>query len=76
MDYEFRTTVVKEYHTIDDIGKIGKMIEGAPRYFLQKFVDSGMLIGTDLHEVSREEMLLLEAEAQKYVPGTRVRGMD
>lgn len=76
VDYEFRTTVVKEYHTLEDIGKIGQMIQGAPRYFLQKFVDSGMLIGTDLHEVSREEMFLFEQEAQKYVPSAKVRGVD
>ena len=48
VDYEFRTTVVKELHSASDFEAIGKMIEGAKAYFLQSFVDSGDLIGEGL----------------------------
>ena len=37
VDFEFRTTLVKELHTFDDIEEIGKSIKGAKRYFLQNF---------------------------------------
>ena len=63
VDYEFRTTVVAEYHTPGDIGQIAALIAGAPRYFLQPFVDSGNLIGSpdgQLHapdDATMDEML-------------------
>lgn len=44
VDYELRTTVVRELHTVADIAAIGAWMQGAPRYFLQCFVDSGALI--------------------------------
>ena len=43
--YEFRTTVVKHYHSKEGFEEIGKWLVGADKYFLQNFVDSGDLIG-------------------------------
>lgn len=56
VDYEFRTTIVKEFHTKEDILEIGDFLSGAKNYYLQGFVDSGDLILKDLHEVSEETM--------------------
>ena len=39
IDYEFRTTVVKELHTAEDMHWIGGLIRGSRRYFLQAFTD-------------------------------------
>lgn len=75
VDYEFRTTVVKEYHTADDIADITKWIAGAKRYFLQGFVDSGNLIGSNLSAVTPQEMVEFCARAQKTVPNTVLRGV-
>ena len=41
--YEFRTTVVKSQLSFEDFEKIGQLIQGAPRYYLQKFVASKIL---------------------------------
>ena len=38
IDYEFRTTVVKSQLSFDDFNKIGLLIQGAKRYYLQKFI--------------------------------------
>ncbi len=43
IDYEFRTTVVDDLLTVDDFEQIGKTIEDAKKYFLQKFVFSKVL---------------------------------
>ena len=43
IDYEFRTTVIKSQLSFDDFEKIGQMIKGAKRYYLQKFVSSEIL---------------------------------
>lgn len=40
VDYEFRTTVVYPLHEVSDFTAMGKMIEGAKRYFIQNFVRS------------------------------------
>ena len=37
VDYEFRTTVVKQLHDEESFKKIGEWIKGADHYFLQKF---------------------------------------
>lgn len=35
--YEFRTTVVKEFHRVEDVVEIAKAIKGAEVYYLQNF---------------------------------------
>lgn len=37
IDYEFRTTVVPGLHTPEDMRKIGELIRGAKRFFIQNF---------------------------------------
>jgi pyruvate formate lyase activating enzyme len=38
IDYEFRTTVIKNYHDKETIEEIAKDIEGAKNYHLQNFI--------------------------------------
>ena len=73
--YEFRTTIVKEFHGLSEIREIGKWIRGAERYFLQNFVDSGELIGEGLHACTKEEMQELLREARLYVQNAQLRGI-
>lgn len=75
VDYEFRTTVVQEYHTPEDIRAIGEWIAGARRWFLQKFVDSGNTIekGLSAHsDKTMEDMIKIGAES---VPEIATRGI-
>ena len=55
VDYEFRTTIVKEFHDEISIKEMGEMVRGAKRLYLQKFVDREGVIRKGLHEVSLEE---------------------
>ena len=75
VDYEFRTTVVREYHTAEDIVEITKWIAGAKRYFLQGFVDSGNLIGSGMSALRPQEMVEICTKAQEIVPNTVLRGV-
>ena len=54
-DYEFRTTLVKEFHERMDYEAFLNLIKGAKKLFLQKFVDREGCIQKGLHEVSIEE---------------------
>lgn len=73
--YEFRTTVVTEFHTPQDIGEIAKWIKGADKYYLQNFVDSGDLIEDGLCAVSPEIMQNMRAIASEFIPNTQIRGV-
>ena len=75
VDYEFRTTVVKEFHTEDDLLAIAKWIGGAKRYFLQGYKDSGSLISDGLSGFSAEELRKMLCEVQKILPVTELRGI-
>lgn len=56
IDYEFRTTVVKELHNQDDLISIGRWLNGAKKYSLQKFEDSGDLLQTGFSAYENHEM--------------------
>lgn len=43
IDYEFRTTLIKPLLSTEDVLNIGKTIQGAKRYILQKFIPSKTL---------------------------------
>lgn len=75
IDYEFRTTVVKEYHTLTDIEKIAKWISGAKRYFLQSFVDSGDLIKDGLSAVDKETLDSMKNVCLWHIKNTETRGV-
>lgn len=57
--HEFRTTVVKELHSKEDLLEITKMVAPSPLYF-QQFIDSGDLISDNLH--AHEETFLKEVK--------------
>ena len=73
--YEFRTTVVKHYHSKESFEEIGKWLEGTEKYFLQNFVDSGDLIGKNTRGCSEEEMKEFLMTVKKYIPSAKLRGM-
>lgn len=75
VDYEFRTTVVRELHTAEDLLEIGRWLAGAKRYFLQNFQDSGALLGTGLHAYSEAELTALLQRVQQVLPCAALRGV-
>lgn len=73
--YEFRTTVVKNYHSKEDFERIGQWICGTEKYFLQNFVDSGDLIGKKTRGCTTEEMQEFLRIVRKYVQNAALRGV-
>ena len=71
--YQFRTTVVKEYHTAEDMEEIGKLLQGTEDYYLQKFVDHGSCIKEGLHAPDDEEMNEYLEIVRKYIPNAKIR---
>lgn len=75
VEYEFRTTVVAELHSIEDIARIGAWIKGAKRWYLQGFVDSGDLISAEMHGLDREILDLYIEKAREYISDAELRGV-
>lgn len=73
--FEFRTTVVKGYHTPADMDAIGRWIAGAPRYFLQAYADSGDILVPGQEGLSGEEMEELLKAVRVHLPQAALRGI-
>ena len=74
--FEFRTTVVREFHKREDFEEIGRWLKGAPRYYLQGFVDSGEMIQPGLRAYTKDIMEQALKIVRKYVPQAELRGID
>ena len=74
IDFEFRTTLVKELHDEETMEDIGRWILGSEKYFLQTYRDEGDLIEGGFTAYSREETEALLAIVKKYLPNAEIRG--
>ena len=74
--YEFRTTMVKEYHSPETVREIGELIHGARAYYLQSFVDSDFVPNHDLHAFSKNELLEFVEILKPHVETVELRGVD
>ena len=74
-EYEFRTTVVRELHSVKDIEEIATLIKNSKKYFLQSYVDSGDVIDNSFSAYSAEEMLKILESAKRILPITALRGV-
>lgn len=70
--FEFRTTVVKDFHTAEDLKEIAELLKGSP-WFIQQFKDSGQLIKEGLSPYSNEEMRALKEEIRAVFPDISLR---
>ena len=86
--YEFRTTVVKEFHTQQELKEICVWIAGCSAYYLQQFEDSGQLIAEMEGSVEKHMIFHAYEEAEikriaehlNHIPGmegkVHLRGMN
>ena len=73
VEFECRTTVVKEFHTLDDLKKIAKWIGPIDHYYLQEFSPSENNIQPDLTAYSLDELEDMKEAIRKIVPSVQVR---
>ena len=68
--YEFND----KHYCKEDISKIAELIKGAPRYFIQNFVDSGNVIKDGLHGLDNDELEEFKLCARQHIVDTNIRG--
>lgn len=76
IEFEFRTTVVKELHDLEDIISIGKWIAGAKAYYLQAYLDSGDILSPGLSGHTKETLIDYVSILSQYVDHVALRGVD
>lgn len=74
--YEFRTTVVAEFHDDESFRQIGMWISGAGQYFLQKFTDRDTVPFAGLHAPSDDQMRRWQEILRPQIPSVRLRGVE
>lgn len=74
ISYEFRTTLVKEFHTKNEIKDIASWIKGAKKYCLQKFVNDDNCIDHDLTAVPLNDAEEFKNYLQNYIDCVQLRG--
>lgn len=76
VEYEFRTTIVKELHTSAEILSIGKWLQGSKNYYLQSFRDSENVLSPGYHAPSKEAMEEFVHLLAPYIEHVQIRGTD
>lgn len=75
VEFEFRTTLVRELHTAEKLVAIGQWLEGSPLYFLQNFVDSGNLIQSGYHGFTPQELQDFAQLVRPFFGRVQLRGV-
>jgi len=72
--YEFRTTVVREFHNVEDLCAIAKWISGARKYYLQGFRNSDGVLQSGINGYSNYEMQEFLNSIKSLIPTAELRG--
>ncbi len=75
VDYEFRTTLVKEFHENVDFSEIGRWLNGARNYYLQNFEDNGTCIESGLHSLDINKIREIRDILKPYIENVSIRGL-
>lgn len=75
---EFRTTVVRELHTPDDLRAIAQRLKDGPAWFLQSYLDAESVIAGagSLHAWNPDDLRAVLPCLQKIMPRTFLRGVE
>ncbi len=79
LDYEFRTTVVEEFHDEASIKALGQWLQSlgnAKRLFLQPYVDRDSVLRQGLHTPDAEKLRRFQTILEPYADFVEIRGAD
>lgn len=74
--YEFRTTVVREFHKDQTFHAIGEWLKGDSCYYLQSFRSGDSVIVSGLHGYTKDEMEHFRTLMLPCLPNTSLRGVE
>ena len=76
IDFEFRTTVVKDLHCEQDFYEIKEMLSSDSSYFIQSFKDSGNILTPGLTSCDIDTLNQYLTIIKNKLPNSKLRGVD
>lgn len=82
LDYEFRTTVVQQFHTVKEMQAIGQWFEvlcpgrTVKKYFLQPYTDRDSVLCCGLSTPKKADLQAFLAVIQPFVQNADIRGYE
>lgn len=74
INFEFRTTLVKEFHSLDSINEMKELVSGSKKLYLQKFVLRDTCLNQKLHELDLETANTYKSILEEVVEKVSLRG--
>lgn len=74
IEFEFRTTLLNEYHSEECMEEIFEMINGCKKYAMQKYKDNPNCIEHGFTPVPYKKVLSYKLIAEKTIPNVIIRG--
>lgn len=75
VDYEFRTTIVKELHTLEDLKDILEYIGSECKYYIQNYKDCESVLKKGLSGFEDSELLEIKKTLERNYPNVSIRGI-
>ena len=75
IEYEFRTTIVKQFHDVGKLEKIIQYIGPNARYYIQNYQDCSSVLQRGLNGFDNEELLNIKNTLGAKYPNLVVRGV-
>ncbi len=76
IEFEFRTTIMEEFHDEDAFKKIAAWVKGAKRFYLQRYIDSEHCIMSGFHPVPIEKARRFQEILAETVDFVALRGYE
>lgn len=75
VEYEFRTTAVRQLHDAASFQAIGRWLQGARRYYIQNFVDRDTVLRAGVSGFEKAELEAFASLVRPFVERVEVRGV-
>ena len=75
VEYEVRTTAVRQLHDAASFQAIGRWLQGARRYYIQNFVDRDTVLRAGLSGFEKAELEAFASLVRPFVERVEVRGV-
>ena len=75
IEYEFRTTIVKQFHDYNHLEKICEYIGPKAKYFIQNYRDCDTVLNRGLTGFCSDELLNIVNKLNVTYPNVMIRGI-
>ncbi len=75
IEYEFRTTIVKQLHNLEQLQKISNYLGPKVKYYIQNYRDCNSVLTKGLLGFSDEELKEIQNHLNRNYPNVTVRGL-